>query len=177
MPSKKVKFIKYFLLATFFSLLLLICVAGYFLYQLKDIAQDLKRTFIPSGVSRVNMSQLKVGDLQYFSKGCSVFTIKQVAGKESLVNIFSVPKQFMGTCKNLEDGFSYDGEYIVLKVCQMAFGAGGCGGGRYRYRISNGNSGDHWEEYIGVTWRNGEEYEAWRRVGSTSSRADSIKKR
>lgn len=64
--------------------------------------------------------------------------------------------------------YCFGGDYWLLPTISLVTC---CGGGRYR-------SADFelWEEYIGVTWINSEEYEAWRKVGSTSSKADSVKK-
>ncbi len=60
---------------------------------------------------------------------------------------------------------------MLFLSIRQTFGAGSWTGERFR-------SADFksWEEYIGVTWVNSEEYEAWRKVGSTSSKADSRKK-
>lgn len=77
----------------------------------------------------------------------------------------------MTKCKARDQALTHDGKYIIFNVCEIAYGAGGCGGGRYRSKDNK-----NWEEYIGVTWLKGEQYEAWRKVGSTSSKADSIKK-
>ena len=59
----------------------------------------------------------------------------------------------------------------MLYVDRQTAGAGSKTGERYRSE----NFTD-WEEYIGITWVDGEEYEAWRKLGSTSSKADSRKK-
>lgn len=111
-----------------------------------------------------------IGNDEFYAGICSVTQVTNSDGVKEGRVIFEVPYRLLATCNN-RGPLQYDGEYIILDVCQMSFGAGGCGGGRYR-------SADFelWEEYIGVTWINSEEYEAWRKVGSTSSKADSVKK-
>ena len=97
------------------------------------------------------------------------------SGDEKIAEvIFKVPSRFLTRRTNSGRGqkpLDYDGEYIILRVCEFTVGAGGCGGESYRSADF-----ENWEEHIGVTWINGEEYEAWRKVGSTSSKADSVKK-
>lgn len=111
-----------------------------------------------------------LGNDEFYAGSCSITRVTNNSGVKTVNVIFEVPYSFLTTCTNI-GSLQYDGEYIILNVCKITFGAGGCGGGRYR-------SADFelWEEYIGVTWINSEEYEAWRKVGSTSSKADSVKK-
>ena len=111
-----------------------------------------------------------IGNDEFYAGTCSITRVTHNGDVKTERVIFEVPYGFSATCHN-NGALQYDGEYIILNVCEMSFGAGGCSGGRYR-------SADFelWEEYIGVTWINSEEYEAWRKVGSTSSKADSVKK-
>lgn len=111
-----------------------------------------------------------IGNDEFYAGNCSITRVTNDGDVKTERVIFEVPHSFLATCHN-RDSLQYDGEYIILDVCEMSFGAGGCGGERYR-------SADFelWEEYIGVTWINSEEYEAWRKIGSTSSKADSVKK-
>ncbi len=113
---------------------------------------------------------VKIGQDDFYAGTCSITQVSHAAGIETARVIFEIPSRMLKTCEN-RGPLQFDGEYIILSVCEMSFGAGGCAGGRYR-------SADFelWEEYIGVTWINSEEHEAWRKVGSTSSKADSVKK-
>lgn len=111
---------------------------------------------------------------EFYGRSCSVTRVSYVAGIKSGSVIFTVPSRAFTFCAKNEPGknhLEYDGEHIVLHVDRQTFGAGSWTGERYR-------SADFtsWEEYIGVTWVNGEEYEAWRMVGSTSSKSDSRKR-
>jgi hypothetical protein len=111
---------------------------------------------------------------EFYGQSCSVTQVSNNEGIKQKKIIFNVPSRILTICAKSKSGknyLEYDGEYIVLHVVRQTFGAGSWTGELYR-------SADFksWEEYIGVTWVNGEEYEAWRSVGSTSSKADSIKK-
>ena len=112
---------------------------------------------------------------QFYGAPCTVTRVSNNdAGSPSAVIIFTVPSQLMTTCAQREpkrNYLEYDGEFIILHVDRQTFGAGSWTAERFR-------SADftHWQQYIGVTWVNGEEYEAWRNVGSKSAKADSIKK-
>ncbi|MDD1795023.1 hypothetical protein LRP50_17985 [Enterovibrio sp. ZSDZ42] len=115
-----------------------------------------------------------IGNHEFYAGKCSITRVQAFDGVASEIDVFRAPSRPLASCSPWKgDGASlrHDGEYLILSVCQMAFGAGGCAVERYR-------SADfkHWEEHIGVTWINGEEYEAWRTLGSTSSKADSVKK-
>ena len=111
-----------------------------------------------------------IGNDEFYTRHCAITQVTNKDGIKTASVIFKVPYSLLATCEN-KGPLQYDGEYIIFSVCEMTFGAGGCGGGRYR-------SSDFklWEEHFGVTWINSEEYEAWRKVGSTSSKADSVKK-
>lgn len=116
-----------------------------------------------------------IGDAEFYGRTCYVIRVtRDEAGVESAWRIFEAPSRMFTYCAKSDPAtnyLKYDGEYIILQVHRQTAGAGSSTGERYR-------SADFksWEEYIGVTWVNSEEYEAWRRVGSTSSKADSIKK-
>ena len=111
-----------------------------------------------------------IGNAEFYARNCSITQVVNNEGVKTASVIFKVPYSLLATCEN-KGPLQYDGEHIILSVCEMTFGAGGCGGGRYR-----SSDLENWEEYIGVTWINSEEYEAWRKVGSTASKADSVKK-
>ncbi|WP_028023340.1 hypothetical protein [Enterovibrio calviensis] len=111
---------------------------------------------------------------EFYAGKCSIVQVNITDGVVVDTVVFRAPSRPLATCKNWEgegEPLQHDVKFIILSVCQMAFGAGGCAVERYR-------SADlqHWEEHIGVTWIDGEEYEAWRTLGSTSSKADSVKK-
>lgn len=112
---------------------------------------------------------------EFYGRSCSVTRVSSNnAGIKSGRVIFNVPSRLFTSCAKSEPNrnyLEYDGEYIILHVDRQTFGAGSWTG--ELYRSSDFKS---WEEYIGVTWINSEEYEAWRKVGSTSSKADSRKK-
>ena len=111
-----------------------------------------------------------IGNDEFYGRNCAITQVSNKDGAKTASVIFKVPYSLIATCNN-KGPLQYDGEYIILSVCEMTFGAGGCGGGRYRSADF-----ENWEEYFGVTWIKSEEYEAWRKVGSTSSKADSVKK-
>lgn len=111
-----------------------------------------------------------IGQHEFYAGTCSITQVTNTGNIKTEKIIFEAPYSSFATCSN-RGPLQYDGEYIILDVCIMSFGAGGCGGGRYRSADF-----EQWEEHIGVTWINSEEYEAWRKVGSTSSKADSVKR-
>lgn len=117
-----------------------------------------------------SVKPIVIGHSEFYGSTCSVTqVIRNVVGIKSENIIFKVPPRLFTHCAEGEPGRNYlehDGEYIILNVYRQTIGAGSWTGERYRstnFKI--------WEEYIGVTWVEGEEYEAWRRVGSTSSKA------
>ncbi|PMN94298.1 hypothetical protein [Enterovibrio norvegicus] len=115
-----------------------------------------------------------IGTDAFYAGKCAIVRVEDIDSTSPETTTFRVPSRPLASCENWTgegEPLKHDGEYIILSVCQMSFGAGGCAVERYR-------SADfaHWEEHIGVTWINGEEYEAWRTLGSTSSKADSVKK-
>ncbi|MEC4726635.1 hypothetical protein HWQ46_13860 [Shewanella sp. D64] len=113
-----------------------------------------------------------IGIADFYAKGCSIIQVSHDDAARTETVIFKAPTQLFASCSQRgANPLQYDGEYIIFSICNMTIGAGGCGGARYR-------SADFelWQEYIGVTWLNSEEYEAWRTLGSNSSKADSIKK-
>lgn len=107
----------------------------------------------------------------FYGRPCSVTKVSKVAGSASAETIFTVPNRLLTYCANSEPNKNYlaqEGEYVVLHVDRQTVGAGAWTAERYRSLdfIS-------WEEYIGVTWVDGVEHEAWRKLGSSSSEADS----
>lgn len=111
----------------------------------------------------------------FYGRSCSVTQVStNDAGIKSGSVIFTVPSRLLTSCakSKLDKNYlEYDGQHIVLHVDRQTFGAGSRTG--EKYRSSDFKS---WEEYIGITWVDNEEYEAWRKLGSTSSKADSRKK-
>jgi hypothetical protein len=118
---------------------------------------------------------ISINGAQFYGKPCSVTQVTtDEAGVKTETVIFTVPSRAFTSCAQRVPNKNYlklDGKYIVLHVDRQTFGAGSWTGERYR-------SADFksWEQYIGITWLESEEYEAWRKVGSTSSKADSIQK-
>ncbi|PML77270.1 hypothetical protein [Enterovibrio norvegicus] len=115
-----------------------------------------------------------IGGYAFYAGKCAIVRVEDIDSTSPETTTFRVPSRPLASCENWKgegEPLKHDGEFIILSVCHMSFGAGGCAVERYR-------SADfaHWEEHIGVTWINGEEYEAWRTLGSTSSKADSVKK-
>jgi len=112
---------------------------------------------------------------EFYGKPCSVVQItSNEFGAKSEAVIFTVPSRLLTSCAQRQPNknyLEYDGKYIILHVDRQTFGAGSWTGERYRSKDLTS-----WEEYIGVTWLKSEEYEAWRKVGSKSSKADSLKK-
>ncbi|MEI8611762.1 hypothetical protein P4S70_24000 [Enterovibrio sp. Hal110] len=115
-----------------------------------------------------------IGGYAFYAGKCAIVRVERIDSTSPETTTFRVPSRPLASCENWKgegEPLKHDGEYIILSVCQMSFGAGGCAVERYRSADF-----EHWEEHIGVTWINGEEYEAWRKLGSTSSKADSVKK-
>ena len=77
----------------------------------------------------------------------------------------------MSVCTDKQSQLNFDGTYLTVKICRTTFGAGGCGVEKYRTKDF-----ENWQEYIGITWLDSEQYEAWRQLGSNSSKADEITK-
>ena len=109
---------------------------------------------------------------EFFGGPCSVTRVRSNDDEIKLATIiFNVPSKLFTVCAQAQlnkNYLKYDGEYIVLHVDRQTIGAGSWTAERYRSKDFKS-----WEQYIGVTWRNNEEYEAWRDLGSTSSKADS----
>lgn len=112
---------------------------------------------------------------ELYGSPCSVTQLTSDGTDPKLEHvIFTVPSRALTFCSKAEPGknyLEYDGEYIILRAQRQTVGAGSHTAERYR-------SADlkTWEEYIGVSWLDGKEHEAWRKLGSTSSKADSLKK-
>lgn len=108
----------------------------------------------------------------FFGGPCSVTRVSSnEVGIKLATVIFNVPSKLFTSCATHEphkNHLKYDGEYIVLYVDRQTVGAGSWTGERYRSKDFTS-----WEQYIGITWINSEEYTAWRNVNSTSSKADS----
>jgi hypothetical protein len=112
-----------------------------------------------------------IGNMEYYAKNCSILQVNALPNTNSAKTIFTVPSSVFSSCDNVFPALIYEDGYLVFQTCQIVFGAGGCG--RSRYRSSDMKA---WQEDIGITWIEGEEYEAWRNLGSTSSNADSVKR-
>lgn len=130
---------------------------------------DAKAPPSPEAWWRMVEPDIIIGTHEFYAGKCSITRVSSATGMSEL--IFEIPQNPFKTCRNRDSALTYDGEYIILDVCEMTIGAGGCGGGRYRSKDY-----ENWEEDIGITWIKGEAYEAWRKLGSTSSTADSVKK-
>ena len=109
---------------------------------------------------------------EFFGGPCSVTRVSSDdAGIKLGKVIFNAPSKLLTTCAQRQPNRNYltsDGDYIVLHVDRQTFGAGSWTAERYRSKDFMS-----WEQYIGVTWINSEEYEAWRDLDSKSSKADS----
>lgn len=112
---------------------------------------------------------------EFYGKSCSVSRVSDDSGIESETVIFKVPSRLLTYCaqsKPDKNYLEYDGEYIILNVDRQTAGAGSWTGERYRSADF-----ESWQEYIGVTWVEGEEYEAWRALGSASSSSADFRKK
>jgi len=122
-----------------------------------------------------SVKPVNIGTDRYYGRPCSVTRVRnQVA-----TVIFEAPIKWLTSCSSgipYVNYLKYDGEYITLHVDRQAFGAGAKTGERFRTSNFNASRSSDWEEYIGITWVNNEEYEAWRKLGSNSKSADSRKK-
>tara|TARA_R110001606_G_scaffold395213_1_gene567084 strand:- start:85464 stop:85967 length:504 start_codon:yes stop_codon:yes gene_type:complete len=156
-------------------LFIIVCTTQLLACNENEIAADEKEKESLSIPWWGSVPAIVIGDKEFYGGTCSVTqVISNDDGIKSGSIIFSVPAKLFTYCSKNEPNknyLEYDGEYIILHVDRQTAGAGSWTGERYR-------SADFksWEEYIGVTWVDSEEYEAWRRLGSTSSKADSIKK-
>lgn len=150
-----------------------ICTSLFLLSLLASCNQvevpDAKTSSSPEAWWHAVAPDIVIGPNEFYAGTCSITKVSTKTGASDL--IFKVPKSPLTTCRNRDPALIYDDEYIILDVCEMTFGAGSCGGGRYRSKDY-----ENWEEDIGITWIKGEAYEAWRKLGSTSSTADSVKK-
>lgn len=121
-----------------------------------------------------SITPITINGDEYYGQACSITRVRYNKGVKTAERIFKAPSKVLTSCRRSipkKNYLDYDGEYIILNVSRQTFGAGSHTGERFRSKDFT-----TWQEYIGVTWRNSEEYEAWRNVGSTSSRADAIKK-
>ncbi|MEH6817708.1 MAG: hypothetical protein V7683_14350 [Pseudoalteromonas distincta] len=115
-----------------------------------------------------------INNNEFYLQGCS--SITRVASEGSIKTasiVLNIPTRLLSSSPENQSNkrLKYDGTYLTLTLCRVAFGAGGCADERYK-TLDFVN----WEEYIGITWLKSEKYEAWRKLGSTSSKADSITK-
>lgn len=153
--------------------LIIVCITLVTGCRESEVAVSEKETLVLPWWASVE--PIVIGDKAFYGEACSVTqVISNDLGIKSASVIFSVPAKLFTYCSNNKPNHNYlefDGEYIILNVDRQTVGAGSWTGERYR-------SADFttWEEYIGVTWVERVEYEAWRKVGSISSKADSIKK-
>ena len=112
---------------------------------------------------------LVIKDNKFYVRNCSFYKMKKGVNDQDPELVFSPPYRLATSCSGSE--LNHDGEFYIISMCRITFGAGGCGSEQYR-----SSDLENWQEYIGITWRNSEEYEAWRVLGSTSNKADAIKK-
>ncbi|WP_445947123.1 hypothetical protein [Shewanella sp.] len=114
----------------------------------------------------------RVGMDEFYGADCAITRVSSHNGDPAAEVIFKVPYQLLSSCKESgTEALVFDGEYLIFSICHMRIGAGSCVNSRFR-------TADfvHWQEEIGITWIKGEQYEAWRRLGSTSTKADAVKK-
>ncbi|WP_065979331.1 hypothetical protein [Pseudoalteromonas lipolytica] len=127
----------------------------------------------PEQRNKHSPSDLVVGSNTFYFNSChSVTGVFNDKGEITSRIILKIPPRFLSTCSSSTENprqLEFDGTYLIVKLCRVAFGAGGCGVEKYRSK-----NFEHWQEYIGITWRNGEQYEAWRQLGSSSAKADEI---
>ncbi|MGJ8483147.1 hypothetical protein ACSFVZ_03875 [Pseudoalteromonas sp. SYSU M81236] len=134
------------------------------------IACDKKHT-IPEQLQN-KQPDLIIDNAEFYLNSCqSLSGVFNDAGKITSRVIVTFPTRLMSYCSEERTQLSYDGTYLTVKLCRTAFAAGGCGLERYRSKDFQ-----HWQEYIGITWVNNEQYEAWRLLGSSSTKADEINK-
>lgn len=137
-------------------------------------AEPPKPELKPSKAWYESITPITINGDEYYGQACSVTRVRNNNGVKTAEQIFTAPGKLITSCRSSIPGanyLDYDGEYIILNVSRQTFGAGSQTGERFRSKDFL-----NWQEYIGITWKNSEEYEAWRNVGSTSSKADSIKK-
>ncbi len=124
-----------------------------------------------------NFTQNKQPDLtidatQFYLNSCHSLTgVFNHNGSIKTKVILTFPTRPLSVCNNKQSQLNFDGTYLTVKICRTAFGAGGCGVEKYRTKDF-----ENWQEYIGITWHENEQYEAWRQLGSNSSKADEITK-
>jgi len=118
------------------------------------------------------VTPVTIGNDRYYGKPCSVTRVRD----NIATIIFEAPSKLLTPCSSgiaYRNYLKYNGKHITLHVDRQTFGAGAKTHERFRASVGNLSKQSVWEEYIGITWVNGEEYEAWRKVGSTSRTADS----
>ncbi|MBO1254835.1 hypothetical protein J3L16_03920 [Alteromonas sp. 5E99-2] len=161
-PLKVKSFVK--LAAILFIVLVTLFVASIF-FANKKVATQVEpyrpwwETLEPDAV---------VGEKNYYSRSCSLVELDTQSEHPLPETIFKPPIRLIASCRGSDLIINKNG-YLIFSVCRVDFGGGGCGKERYR-------SSDmvHWQEDIGTTWIKGEQYTAWRELGSTSSKADAV---
>ncbi|TXR54579.1 hypothetical protein [Reinekea thalattae] len=106
---------------------------------------------------------------EYYFRDCSIKEVNSLEEQPLAKTIFRPPTKLMTSCDSLMNPLDYKEGYIILTICRQTFGAGSCTRERYR-----SNDMAQWQEDIGITWVKGEQYTAWRNIGSTSSKADAV---
>ncbi|MAB62393.1 MAG: hypothetical protein HRU18_04045 [Pseudoalteromonas sp.] len=117
-------------------------------------------------------ADLTVGSTKFYLNSCHSLT--GVFNHNDTIKtkvILTLPTRPLSVCNNKQSQLNFDGTHLTVKICRTAFGAGGCGVEKYRT-----TDFENWQEYIGITWHGNEQYEAWRQLGSNSSKADEITK-
>jgi len=118
---------------------------------------------------KLSSPDVVIDDDWYYTHHCSIYKRDINLDDEPPIELFSAPYRFATNCQSSK--LTRKNEYFVISMCRVAFSAGGCGDERYRSQDF-----ENWQEYIGITWKNNEKYDAWRNVGSTSEKADAIEK-
>ncbi|MCG9733003.1 hypothetical protein L1D51_03175 [Pseudoalteromonas shioyasakiensis] len=125
-----------------------------------------------SNFTKNKQADLTVGSTKFYLNSCHSLT--GVFNHNDTIKtkvILTLPTRPLSVCNNKQSQLNFDGTHLTVKICRTAFGAGGCGVEKYRT-----TDFENWQEYIGITWHGNEQYEAWRQLGSNSSKADEITK-
>ncbi|KPW04715.1 hypothetical protein [Pseudoalteromonas sp. P1-8] len=125
-----------------------------------------------SNFTKNKQPDLTIGVTQFYLNSChSLTSVFNHNGTIKTKVILTLPTRPLSVCNNKQSQLNFDGTHLTVKICRTAFGAGGCGVEKYRT-----TDFENWQEYIGITWHGNEQYEAWRQLGSNSSKADDITK-
>ena len=118
------------------------------------------------------LPDLTIGAHRFYLNSCHSLTgVFNHNGSIKTKVILTFPTRPLSVCTDKQSQLNFDGTYLTVKICRTSFGAGGCGVEKYRTKDF-----ENWQEYIGITWHDNEQYEAWRHLGSNSSKADEITK-